>query len=350
MTLGTVVFVNGVLASTLHVRLGFLGDVEVWLNPPVLVAGGLKRLKLPPAGEGGVIPPTPSIIEGGPLTVFYGYFLDWLRQQGWRVVSATQDWRRPQSHDAATLTTLLTSIAEEEDVWIVAHSRGGLLTRRALASLASAGLLGRVKRVVGLGVPHGGSFDAVKALATYSPYQQSIFNMSLALFGVLGTVLTYADIRDVMQTWPSIYELMPSPNHGWIPSAEASKLYLPQTWEDVALPVVSQYLTDASAAWASLPPIPSGVEWIDVAGTGFPTADRLPPWEDIAKPGVIPTHLSGDGLVTVSSATASGRRKIITPTAHAWFAQDGRLWERIHSALLSGLTADVELEGSPLGY
>jgi len=350
VAIGTVVFVPGLAGSELRVRFGFLGEVELWLHPGLLVGAGWGRMLLPLQEEGMGIEGSGGLIEGGPLNAFYGLLIGDLRQRGWTVVAPVADWRRSQAWDLLALTALLGSIANEGPVWIVCHSRGGLLVRRSLAALSALGLLGQVRRVVGLGVPHGGSLSAVQYLTQESPFVRAVHTMGKFVPGLIGELLSPAYIASVICSWQSLYELMPRPDYGWIESASVTPLYSAAKWEGLGLPIVSAYLTAALASWATVPAIPAGVEWVDVVGTGFSTPWRMPPAGKFGVPGWMGHTDRGDGLVPEGSAVYPGHRVIRTPTAHDWLPTDGRLYSHIHSVLLNGLTSDVTLTGGRLGF
>lgn len=350
MAIGTIVFVPGICGSEIRASSGWFGEHELWLNPPALIGTGWGRLRLTPPSEGGPPSNGTGLTEGGPLIAFYGTFFDHMRRLGWEVVAPRADWRRGMLHDVQRLNALVQQVASAGWVYIVAHSRGGLLVRHALAALNAVGLLARVRRVVGIGVPHGGSLGAVQYLDQTAPFSRAVYVMGAFMPGHVAEVLGPSYIASVTCSWESLYELMPHPNHGWIPASSVLPLYSAATWAPINLPIVPEYLAPALASWGTLPAVPASVDWVNVVGTEFSTPWRIPSLEHLGSPGHLIYHLRGDGLVHADSATLSGRRTVTLPTAHDWLPQDSRLWPILHDVLLNGLTDDVVVTGRRLGW
>lgn len=350
MAIGTLVFVPGLAGSELVYDAGLFGRVTIWLSPPAILAGGFRALRLPPPGGPAPAFGTPTITPGLPLPHFYGLLLAYMGQRGWHVVAPRSDWRRTQGHDLVALLDLLREELDKGPVWILAHSRGGLLTRSALAVLAAENLLGNVRRVVGLGVPHTGSLAATQNLACYAPLKVSIIGLGTFLPTLYSHFLGTTEVASVMASWQSLYELQPDPVRSWVAPGIAAALYTPATWTAAGLTLSAAYLAAAATRWATIPAPPLSVEWIDVAGTGFQTPFTLGDVASLAEAGTMGTTLQGDGVVPLVSARQSGRKSITTPTAHDWLPNDGRLYHRIHDALIGGLPADVTLSGQRLGF
>lgn len=345
MALGTVVFVPGLFGSAL----GYPGITAfhraLWLNPVRLATGGFRDLILPVPTD---VPPGGSSVQLRPglaLPAVYGPLTSYLAARGWNVVEVAQDWRQSYQLDAVALVEFILGHVPLGSVKIVCHSRGGLVTRRALTILAATGQTALVERVIALGVPNRGSMLAVQALACYHSLKRKIARVGSYLPFGIGHVIG-ADLTDqAVRSWPSISELLPDPVRSWLPPADADMLYLPATWAAARTQPVAEYLASAKLAWAALNDPPPLVDWIDVVGTGIDTPRTLPSWDRLTEPGAIGTVKEGDGVVLVESAHQAGRRVLYTPTGHDVMCIDGRLWPWIHEMLLNGLVADNTVPG-----
>lgn len=344
----TVILVPGFLGSSLSLAIGGLPSVGLWLNPAALLAGLFRRLALPvddrplfATGDGFLTP-------GMPLAAYYGLLDVYLDNHGWDCISAEADFRRPLTEDAARVVELVRVKAAAAPVRIVCHSRGGLVTRIALGTLAAAGQLGMVARVVGLGVPHVGSLNAVSALSGRAPLIRHIETLSKYGYGLLGLLIDPLPVRDVLRSWPALYQLLPDPGRSNLPADVLAAVYAPATWGPDTLPPYPPHLTAAAAAWPQIPDVPAGVQWIDIAGFGTETAVGVPGAEAVASGGQWSYSQDGDGTVPVTSATQAGRPKVLTPTQHDMLPNDGRLWALISTILRDGLAGNITLGGRVL--
>ncbi len=344
----TVILVPGILGSTL--RDPYLPPPfgVVWLNPTRLLTGSFPRLRLAVPGESAPAPSGPPLAPGFPLPLYYGLLIAYLEHRGWRVVCPAADWRVPLPQDALRLRDLIRVEAKSGPVRLLCHSRGGLVARHALAFLSQLGELASVERVVGLGVPHTGSLEAATNLACWGGAKRKIEDLDRYIPAFFSAVLGTDQVRDVMRSWPALYELLPAPSASWIAPATVAALYVPATYASSSFRPVPAYLTAALAAWSSIPPVPAGVDWVDVAGVGVQTAVGVPAVGRIAERGSFSVSLAGDGVVPSASAHQSGRRLLTTPTQHDMLPLDGRLWPYLDQALAAGLVADIDLGGRVL--
>lgn len=343
-----VVLVPGFLGSSLSLSIGGVGGVGVWLNPATLLGGLFRRLALPvddrplfATGDGFLSP-------GMPLAAYYGLLHVYLDNHGWDCISAEADFRRPMTEDAARVVALIREKASAAPVRIVCHSRGGLVTRIALGQLAAAGQLGMVARVVGLGVPHVGSLNAVSALSGRAPLIRHIETLSKYGYGFVARLIDPLPVRDVLRSWPALYQLLPDPGRSQLPADALAAIYAPATWGPDTLPPYGPNLTAAAAAWSQIPAVPPLVQWIDIAGFGTQTAVSVPDADAVATGRHWHYSQDGDGTVPVASAAQSPRRKVLTPTQHDMLPNDGRLWPLISTILRDGLLGDITLGGRVL--
>ncbi|HEX4614117.1 MAG TPA: hypothetical protein VH092_38395, partial [Urbifossiella sp.] len=342
------IIVPGFLGSSLHDPSTWVGPSEIWLNPVRLAAGGFNRMRLAVPGEPAP-PPAGAALEGGtPISAYYSLLAGYLVFRGWDVNFVTADFRQAMSHDAAILAAKIRTLSATAPVQIIAHSRGGLVARTAIAQLAAAGLTGLVSRVITLGTPHTGSLEAVATIACFGGTKLKLERLNDAIPQWLGSWLGTGEVRSTLRSWPALYELLPAPSASWLTAQTVAQLYLPATYSNDTFVPVPQYLADALAAWNNLPPMASGIDWIDVAGIGLGTYDGVDASAGVSDPSVFSTSLDGDATVPFKSAHPGGNRLVSVPCNHDLLPQDGRLWPVLHQALTAGLPADVVIGGAVL--
>jgi len=344
----TLIFVPGFLGSTLTATIARFVPLDIWLSAPALIAGRFRDLAFDP---GTTTPSTGlgrTIAPGLPIGAYYGTLLSYLSVRGWLVLSPGGDWRKPIADDAVRLLTTIRNNYTGSPIKILCHSRGGLVAREALKLLDDLGKREYVDRVVGLGVPHTGSVNACIALACWDSLKTKLENLGKALPGQVSSFLGLDSIRDVMRTWPGLYELLPYPTAAWVQGVPPQQLYLADVYFGGQFNPIQSWLSAASARWASAAPVPAWVDWIDIAGRGINTSTGFPSREVVITPGSTTTTKEGDGTVPIASAAESPRRRIITPTDHNLLPLDARLFRHIHNALTAGLAADVVLPGAVL--
>lgn len=93
---------------------------------------------------------------------------DKVTSSGNYLVGFGYDWRLPNATTAATLKSWLTTIAGKAasgaQIWLVAHSMGGLVSRYMLETGMAAGAPWKVQGLITLGTPHLGAPLALSAI------------------------------------------------------------------------------------------------------------------------------------------------------------------------------------------
>jgi pimeloyl-ACP methyl ester carboxylesterase len=180
--------VPGLMGSQLAVAREPPGpDNLLWVDPTDVQQGRLSLL---------AIPGDPLKVAG---PVLYGFLpLKFaLQAAGYAVRTFAYDWRQSISDTGAALAARLTG-EKAHEINIVAHSMGGLLARVALRSESGR----RVRRLITLGTPHGGSFAPVQAVRGSYPLVRR-----LAQIDVQHDAEALA--RDVFSTFYSLYQMLP---------------------------------------------------------------------------------------------------------------------------------------------
>jgi len=206
-----VIFVPGIAASKLAIE----GE-EVWPGPISSLGSAWPRLTLDPSR------PQNSVQATDVLREFYGGFLDWVEASGFppyrwnpqqpcdlsqNAPGAQQptlfiypyDWRRAGTTNADGLARYVQCVQQfhpGKKIDVVAHSMGGLITRRLL--LDHPAEANAVRQVITIGSPFLG---APKAIAT----------MYSGLFvGPEWFPIRAGTIQELSEYFPAVHELMPS--------------------------------------------------------------------------------------------------------------------------------------------
>ncbi|MBJ8070533.1 lipase/acyltransferase domain-containing protein [Bacillus cereus] len=95
------------------------------------------------------------------------------------------------------------SAEKDDDIILIAHSMGGVLSKLAILKLQEMGLAHLIKKMVTIGTPWKGSPDAYKVLEYGEPGIYSSFSQILSMFDDQKT-------RSLARKLPSVYQLLPS--------------------------------------------------------------------------------------------------------------------------------------------
>jgi pimeloyl-ACP methyl ester carboxylesterase len=184
----TVYVLPGLMGSRIGTRGRLLDDV-LWLDVIEVAAGHLTRLALP---------------RGARLRALGMMWLNTLKLKlsltvaGFDARAHPYDWRLPIETLAAQLNARIAAEGRR-GVMLVGHSMGGLVARAALSGGAE-----RVRRIVQIGAPNGGSFAPVLALRAVYPTVRKLAALDLRH--------SAEDLaRIVFRTLPSLHELLPLP-------------------------------------------------------------------------------------------------------------------------------------------
>jgi pimeloyl-ACP methyl ester carboxylesterase len=363
-TYGPVILVPGFMGSQLVFLTGpNVGDT-LWAETLyIMQPDSSLRMMLAPDGKS----PYPDYgTRLGALGTVPPYYTDWettLRSQQVKedfgpVVQLSWDWRRSFMDSVDQLAGLIVTVARDQPVNIVAHSAGGLLARLAYAKLVDDGQTSLVRRIITLGTPHKGSFDAVSSLCGFeSFYDRFLWKALIGWHRALPTT-PYGVVRDtgtfwsiIGGSWPGLYQLLPAPDETTEEGRKLANLlytatnyptspYLFQAWFDRARLTVWPRLNDAKYA------VPSD-KLKCLAGTGIPTLKALGP---VTIPFTLNTLAQGqrgdgDGVVTVLSQYVAGAGQISAPSGHREEPQGFALNRMIANAIVAADTMTIAPKG-----
>jgi pimeloyl-ACP methyl ester carboxylesterase len=258
------------------------GSQLVWLHPTAIANGGILDLATPADGK---------LSASGVMLPGYLKLKLMLEIAGFRPSFFPFDWRC----DLFVLgQALLDHMAAngQHDVMLVAHSMGGLVARAALTLDTQS----RIRKLVQLGAPNGGSYAPVQALRAVYPTVRKI--------AALDQHHSAEELaRKVFLALPGLYQMLPTPERG------APDLFDMRSWPDDELAPNPTLLEAARAGRARLGAADERCTLIAGAAQETITTLRL-----------VDNHfeytITRDGDSTVPLALASW------PNARAWYAEE----------------------------
>lgn len=213
-----VVILPGIMGSELgkdRKILKFLTDL-IWLDPLSAMIGKIESLKFVPKT---LKASDPAIRALGPFPIVYWKLRLALQAAGYDAMTLGYDWRERLDVLGKFLADELNKDKSKQDIHIVGHSMGGLVTRAMLKHLKDSGdkaLRSRIKRIVTLGTPHGGSFQAIKALRGTHDMANLVSDIDFSNSRFELTEKTFS-------TLPGLYHLLPREIDGF-------EVFNPKAW------------------------------------------------------------------------------------------------------------------------
>ena len=310
------VLVPDFMGSDLHA-----GDTRIWLNYDALSSGGFATL----ADLGPNVKTVSMLAEHyQPLATFLSNTHD--------VVPFAYDWRRSTVDAAKKLSETIEPLlgSSTQPLRIVAHGAGGLVVRQMARLHPDLWKAWTTKdagnRVVLLGTPHAGTYDAVELLLGTHPIAQQL--------ALLDPARGPRGIIEILQGFPGLLELLPreapgfSTAAGWMPfhaarrDAAAIDPNLLETARGVATSIDGQTLDPAVVC--------------NVAGTAPRTVARVEPKDGRL---VFDVTTEGDGRVLFRSTRVPNLPTWYIDAPHGGLAADDRALSAVLELLQNGTSS-----------
>jgi pimeloyl-ACP methyl ester carboxylesterase len=258
------------------------GSQIVWLHPVAIANGGILDLATPTDGK---------LVASGVMLPGYLKLKLMLEIAGFRPIFFPFDWRCDLFELGRVLLDHMTANGQR-DVMLVAHSMGGLVARAALTLDTQS----RIRKLVQLGAPNGGSFAPVQALRAVYPTVRKI--------AALDHHHSAEELaRKVFLELPGLYQMLPSPERCTV------DLFDVRSWPKDDLVPNPTLLEAARAGRARLGPADERCTLI--AGVAQETITSLRLIDDHFE-----YTITRDGDGTVPLALTSW------PKARAWYAEE----------------------------
>jgi pimeloyl-ACP methyl ester carboxylesterase len=265
-SLGRVVVIHGIMGGELA-TIDNTGDEDlVWLRYLKLIAGDIERFALDQNAA-----PVDARFRVEPRGLLDDYLpLVFELSQRWQVLPVAFDWRLDIDLSAKRLDAEIRRWANGEPVHIVAHSMGGLVSRRFIRNFAAtwAGMkdangLQRGGRLVMLGTPNRGSFAI--------PFVLTGKEKTVRLLATFDLKHDMAQVLDIINTFPGSYQMLPSP---LVPvNDDRLRLFESGTWG--GFPVPQAYLDSGRRFQQEMHAVQDADRLIYVAGFDQATPYRI---------------------------------------------------------------------------
>jgi len=212
---GRVVIIHGIMGGKLA-SVDASGDEDlVWMNVFRLISGRIADFTLNEKGE----PADPSlrVVTRGLLDEYMPLVLE--VSQSWDVLPVAFDWRLDIDQSAAVLNGEIVRWSKGQPVHIVAHSMGGLVSRRFMqlfpqtwAAMRDPAGLKRGGRLVMLGTPNRGSFAI--------PFVLTGEEKTVRKLERFDQRHDMRELLEIINTFPGSYQMLPSPKESLNKSTE----------------------------------------------------------------------------------------------------------------------------------
>jgi pimeloyl-ACP methyl ester carboxylesterase len=329
------VFVPGTMGTQLHNAAG----EELWPPKPLETQTGYKRMDKLMADD----VTHGDIIRNVLCFDFYGSLFHAFKDLKYlpgdpsqRLIAFPYDWRLDLEATSQRLAAELDKLNSEpvEEIHLVAHSMGGLITRLVLESgrYADRPWFGKIRSFLALAVPHQGA--------------------PLALARVLGLDsdmgISKADFRKFAndKRYPSGYQLLPAPDEAACWNQSTAALDAPNIYDAATakkLGLVPDLLARAQFVYDTFRngAPPKHVRYFFFAGTGHETVTRINVVEDgsgafpVEQMVVTRTEGAGDGTVPLWSALPRAIQKQVVVNEHS-HVFTGTPFKKVFYRLLGG--------------
>jgi hypothetical protein len=288
----------------------------LWLDPQDIIAGTLTRLRLPDAAGLGPL---------GAIPYSYLALQLRLRAAGFAVTVHDYDWRQDLEELASAFAARLRADPAPA-IFLVAHSMGGLIARRALQASEFA----RVRRLVTLGTPHGGSFGAAQAIRGTYPVVRR-----LAALDRLHDAEFLA--ARVFSTFPSLHQMLPPPGPGL-----SLDLFDADNWPQSG-PRPDPRLLAAGRTFAARLPA-SEPRCIAICGTQQRTVTSM---RLAADDFLYQVSDAGDGTVPLASAQLAGSDNYYVRCEHSALPRSATVARAVLELLRHGRTTRLVAQPGP---
>jgi pimeloyl-ACP methyl ester carboxylesterase len=303
-----VFFVPGIMGSQLALaRARPAPDNLLWLDPSDIQGGRLALLTFPGT----------ELIVSGPVLYTWLPLKLALNAAGFTVHCFCYDWRRDLTETTATFQKALAA-CQAPELYVIGHSMGGLVAKSALASAEGQ----RIKQLITLGTPHGGSFAPVQAV-------RGVYPLVRRLAQIDQTHSPEALSRDVFSSFYSLYQMLPRDAQ---PDLRESRHWPRSGPQPNATLLERAALFDTGGPDARVQAI---------AGHGFLTTLNV---ANVDGEFWYRYGYGGDGTVPHTRATLAGSRAWYCPVAHNELPRDAS----VHAALVALLRGESpQLAASP---
>jgi len=315
-----VLILPGIMGSTLG-RPGRFFDDCIWVDPVDIARGRLTQLALD-TGDA-------TIKAIGVIPLVYLRLKFRLRWAGFDADFHPFDWRKNIEELGAELANRIRSeSARHAELYLVAHSMGGLVARAALKKLGRDA--GKVSRLIMLGTPNFGSFAPLLALRGAHGMARKL--AALDLHNTMEGL-----VNDVFSTFPGLYQMLPARE-----KFAAVNLFEPSNWPATGPRINGRILREAAGIHGKL--APGGERMTLVAGINQQTI------VSVSSQGgefLYLESVAGDGTVPLALAQLDGVRTFYAEDEHGSLPSNRNVIRAVIDILRRGTTDLLPTDWSP---
>lgn len=328
---GRVVVIHGIMGGKLA-TIDASGDEDlVWVNAFRLAGGRIGDFALDANGD--PVDPKLRVVTCGLLDEYMPLVLE--LGQRWEVLPVAFDWRLDVDKSADSLNDAIRTWAGNEPVHIVAHSMGGLVSRRFMQlhrntwqGMQDPNGMQQGGRLVMLGTPNRGSFAI--------PFVLTGEEKTVRWLEVLDFSHNMPELLDIINSFPGSYQMLPSPKPDI--KDDRAKLYARATWG--RFPILQNNLDRGRRFQEELHVVEDPDRLIYVAGYDQSTPYRI----RVDSPGRFSYQetLDGDGRVPHELGLLPGVSTFYVCEKHGDLPSNEKVLAGIHELLSTGTTTALE--------
>lgn len=330
---GRVVVIHGIMGGKLA-TIDASGDEDlVWVNLIRLTFGRIGDFALDANGD--PVDPALRVVTRGLLDEYMALVLE--LGQRWEVLPVAFDWRLDIDKSADALNDAIRAWAGNQPVHIVAHSMGGLVSRRFMQlhgdtwrGMKDRNGMQQGGRLVMLGTPNRGSFAI--------PFVLTGDEKTVRWLEVLDVPHDMPKLLRIINSFPGSYQMMPSPKLSF--GDDRTKLYAQEIWG--RFPVLQANLDRGRRFQEALHVVDDPDRLIYVAGYDQPTPYRI----RVDAPGRFSYQetLDGDGRVPHELGLLPGVPTFYVREKHGDLPSNERVLAGIDELLSTGTTTALDTQ------
>lgn len=249
------------------------------------------------------------------LWLYYRKIESYFERKGIKVTTIPYDWRASNLSHLETLKGELSNLGD--DVYIVAHSMGGIIARLFINYYSEDDVLKKIKKIITLGTPWNGA-----------PYAYKAIKYGVNIPELIPVLLTTDVSKAVAPTFPSLYQILPNEEYHNRATTYNKPHFLESdgkpitNWTDIEndyyVPFINASLggepyDQVVKEFQELLHQPFEVEHHEVIGYGKKTIYTIKDLS-VSEPGL--DFDNGDGTVPIISAISETPRKYFVNVSH----------------------------------
>jgi pimeloyl-ACP methyl ester carboxylesterase len=330
---GHVIVIHGIMGGKLA-TIDASGDEDlIWVNAFRLACGRIGDFALNANGD--PVDPEIRVVTRGLLDEYMPLVLE--LGQRWEVLPVAFDWRLDVDKSANDLNAAIRSWAGNQPVHIVAHSMGGLVSRRFMQLhkdtwqiMKDPNGMQQGGRLVMLGTPNRGSFAI--------PFVLTGDEKTVRWLEVLDFSHDMPELLGIINSFPGSYQMLPSPTLGI--GDDRTKLYAQATWG--RFPVLQGNLDRGRRFQEALHVVDDPDRLIYVAGYDQATPYRI----RVDGPGRFSYQetFDGDGRVPHELGLLPGVPTFYVREKHGDLPSNEKVLASIHELLSTGTTTALDAQ------